>query len=825
MEPDPGDIIILVGGKTGRDGIGGATGSSKEHTEDSIYTAGAEVQKGNPPEERKLQRLFRNPEIIKIIKRCNDFGAGGVSVAIGELANGLEIFLDRVPKKYEGLDGTELAISESQERMAVVVAAEHVERFKQMAHEENLEATEIANVTSGNRLKMYWRDTAIVDISRDFIDTHGMRQDAEIKVASPSAAHNFFASLSKYLRTALDAGDIKAAWLENLKDLNTVSQRGLGEQFDSSVGGGTVLMPFGGKYQLTPIEAMAAKIPVLESDTTTATLMSYGFNPHISTWSPFHGAVFAVVEAVTRNVAAGGDYSTIRTTLQEYFEKLGTDKSRWGKPFSALLGAYHALTELEIASIGGKDSMSGSFSNLDVPPTLIAIAVTTADAHHVTSPEFKKSGSTVVYVPLTRDEYELPHFDMLRRNLACITRLIQQGRVISAQTVRNGGIAAALSRMTFGNKIGIQLTGSFSATQLFMPEYGSFLLEVDEISKETLSELFKGVDHCILGHTIGQKVIQFQNIVIPVDEALTAWEKPLEAVFPTKTLEKGPDPVTVVHTQRNMQRPAIKIACPRVLIPVFPGTNCEYETQRAFEREGAVAETFVFRNLTQTDIDESLEALQQKIDQSQIITIPGGFSAGDEPDGSGKFIAAVFRNPRVKDAVMRLLKKRDGLMLGVCNGFQALIKLGLVPYGEISDMDEHSPMLTFNQIGRHMNRMVRTKIVSVLSPWFICHQPGDVHIIPSSHGEGRFIAPAELIQQLLKTGQIATQYIDLNGNPSMDIADNPNGSMNAVEGITSPDGRIFGKMAHTERIAQHVAKNIPGDKVQHLFKSGVAYFT
>ncbi len=869
-EPEPGDVILLVGGRTGRDGIGGATGSSKTHTEDSIYTAGAEVQKGNPPEERKLQRLFRNPGACRLIKRSNDFGAGGVSVAIGELAGGLEIFLDKVPKKYEGLDGTELALSESQERMAVVISPGNVEKFKTLAKEENLEATEIAYVTQGNRLKMYWRDTPIVDISREFINTHGVRQETEVKVTAPEETNHFFNRQPEAVKQILKTANIKTAWLENLKDLNIGSQRGLVERFDSTVGGGTVLMPFGGKYQFTPTEAMAAKIPIFSDqtqttsnqkflrgdarkaqsagrkanntinamrqapssmrlppgrrrhDTTTASLMSYGFNPGISIWSPFHGAVYAVVEAVTRIVATGGNYQTVRTSLQEYFEKLGKDKTRWGKPFSALLGAYHALTELGIASIGGKDSMSGSFEDLDVPPTLIAFAVDTGDVNHVISPEFKKTDSVIIYIKLKRDEFELPKFDLLKKNCSCISQLIKGSKILSAQTVRNGGIAAAVSKMAFGNKIGLHLTASIEPDAIFTPDYGSFLLEIS--GSEDIKALFKGIDYQVLGHTLEASVIRFMDTEIDIDEALSVWETPLEAIFPTRTKANDPEPYSVSYSERNPRRPAVKIARPRVLIPVFPGTNCEYETQAAFERAGAIVDTLVFRNLTPSDLDESLEVLNKKIQNSQIIVIPGGFSAGDEPDGSGKFIAAVSRNPHINDAIMALLNQRDGLMLGICNGFQALVKLGLIPFGEIRDLEETSPTLTFNRIGRHISRMVRTRIVSVLSPWFIHHEPGDIHFIPASHGEGRFIASPDIIKQLMEKGQIATQYVDMEGNPTMDVNFNPNGSMNAVEGVTSPDGRILGKMGHTERISSNTAINIPGDKNQKLFQSGVDYF-
>jgi phosphoribosylformylglycinamidine synthase len=736
--------------------------------------------------------------------------------------------------------------------MAVVISPGNVEKFKALAKEENLEATEIAYVTHGNRLKMYWRDAAIVDISKEFINTHGVRQETAVKVTAPDETNHFFNHLPEVVKQSLKTGDIKRVWLANLKDLNIGSQRGLVERFDSTVGGGTVLMPFGGKYQFTPTEAMAAKIPIFSDqtqapsnekllpgvqggsflekrppgrrrqNTATATLMSYGFNPEISTWSPFHGAVYAVVEAVTRIVATGGNYQTIRTSLQEYFEKLGKDKTRWGKPFSALLGAYHALTELGIPSIGGKDSMSGSFEDLDVAPTLIAFAVDTVDVDHVISPEFKKSGSAIVYIKLERDEYELPQFDLLKKNCSCISQLIKQGKILSAQTVRNGGIAAAVSMMAFGNKIGLHLTASIKVNALFTPDYGSFLLEIN--GSEDIDALLKGIDYQLLGHTLKETVIRFQDTEIDIEEALSVWETPLETIFPTGTKANDPEPYSDSYSRRNPRRPTVKIARPRVLIPAFPGTNCEYETQAAFERAGAIADTLVFRNLTPSDLDESLETLKRKIQNSQIIVIPGGFSSGDEPDGSGKFIAAVYRNPHINDAIMSLLNERDGLMLGICNGFQALVKLGLIPFGEVRDLEETSPTLTFNRIGRHISRMVRTRIVSVLSPWFIYHEPGDIHIIPASHGEGRFIASPGMIKQLMEKGQIATQYVDMEGDPTMDVNFNPNGSMNAVEGVTSPDGRVLGKMGHTERISSNTAINIPGDKNQKLFQSGVDYF-
>ncbi|MCP4150690.1 MAG: phosphoribosylformylglycinamidine synthase, partial [bacterium] len=674
-EPVPGDVILLVGGKTGRDGIGGATGSSKEHTEDSIHTAGAEVQKGNAPEERKLQRLFRNPAVARLIKKCNDFGAGGVSVAIGELADGLDINLDYVPKKYDGLDGTELALSESQERMAVVIAPGDVEKFMSLAKQENLEATDIAVVTGSNRLRMTWRGSAIVDISRDFIESNGVRQNIAVRVAAPLAIEPLLSLIPGFTKK-LDSSPhaIKETWLNTVGQLNNAGQKGLVECFDSTVGAGTVLMPFGGKFQLTPSEAMVAKLPVLSGDTSSGTVMSYGFNPVMSTWSPFLGAVASVVEAVAKIVAAGGDYRTTRTSLQEYFEKLGRDPKKWGKPFSALLGAYHALTELEIAAIGGKDSMSGSFKDINVPPTLITFAVDVMDVNKTISPEFKQAGSTVIYVKLERDEHLLPRFDLMRKFYPVITEKIRDGKVLAAHTVARGGIAAALSKMTFGNKVGFSFNENIELELLFLPEYGSFVLEIDGC--EDVADIFNELDFLVLGETTDAPVIKIKNTELKIDDVVAAWESPLESVFPTHIDTPGSILESEVYVSRSKRCPAVKVAKPRVLIPVFPGTNCEYDTQKAIERAGAVAEPFIFRNLTPADIDASLKDLKDKIDASQIIAIPGGFSAGDEPDGSGKFIAAAFRNPFVRDAVMDLLNNRDGLMLGICNGFQALVKLG-----------------------------------------------------------------------------------------------------------------------------------------------------
>ncbi len=829
-EPVPGDVVVLVGGRTGRDGIGGATGSSKEHDEHSITTAGAEVQKGNAPEERKIQRLFRNPAAIGLIKKCNDFGAGGVSVAIGELADGLEIFLDVVPKKYEGLDGTELALSESQERMAVVTSGENAGKFKALADNENLEATVIATVTAQPRLKMFWHGATIVDISREFISSNGVRQRTDVFVTAPHEEGHYFQTIPAVVAQHLAEKDLNRAMLANLAQLNVCGQRGLIERFDSTVGGGTVSMPLGGKFLSTPIEAMAAKIPVFPGSTSTASLMSFGFNPLISSWSPFHGAVYAVVEAVVKIIAAGGDYRRIRTSLQEYFEKPGSDPRRWGKPFSALLGAYYALTQLGIAAIGGKDSMSGSFKELDVPPTLITFAVDTLHAGRVLSPEFKFCGSVVVYLKQELDESYMPRFDMIKKYGQCLVQLNADGKILAARTVRHGGIAAALAEMCFGNQIGFTLTASLEPVDLFTPEYGSFLLELDK--NEDLPLLFTDIPYQVLGYTQAEPVLEINPgstktaTQISIASLLHAWESPLEPVFPTRVPEtsRNPEPENTLFSIRSQVTPALKVARPRVLIPIFPGTNCEYETQIAFEQVGAIVETFVFRNLTPAHIDQSLQQLRQKINNAQIIAMPGGFSAGDEPDGSGKFIAAVFRNPSIKDSVMALLQQRDGLILGVCNGFQVLVKLGLLPYGEIRPMDETSPNLTLNQIGRHINRLVRTRVTSVLSPWFLCHQPGDIHLIPVSHGEGRFIATPEMVQHLTRTGQVATQYVDMAGRATHDIVYNPNGSMAAIEGITSPDGRVLGKMGHTERITPYVATNVPGDRTQRLFESGVLYF-
>ncbi|SNX52678.1 phosphoribosylformylglycinamidine synthase [Thermoanaerobacterium sp. RBIITD] len=816
-KPCKGDAIILLGGRTGRDGCGGATGSSKEHTRESLLTCGAEVQKGNPITERKIQRLFRKPEVIKLIKKCNDFGAGGVSVAIGELSDGLEINLDAVPKKYEGLDGTELAISESQERMAVLVDSKDVEKFIELAHMENLEATKVAVVTDERRVKMIWKGNTIVDISRDFLNTNGVTQETDVVVKCPDD-NSYFENAYK----RIVGNDIKELWLRNLEDLNVCSQIGLSERFDSTIGAATVLMPFGGIYQNTPSEGMAAKIPVLNGDTSTGTLMAFGYNPKLAKWSPFHGAVYAIIEAVAKVVAMGGNYKRIRLTLQEYFEKLGNDPLRWGKPFSALLGALYTQKIMGIPAIGGKDSMSGTFMDMDVPPTLVAFALDVIDVNNVISSEFKKSGHTVILIKAKRDETELPEFNSLHKNFSKINELIKKGFVVAASSVKYGGLAECITKMAFGNKIGFRFDLDLSAKDLFTPDYGSIVLEVKD--GFDIENKLKDIEYTVLGKTTDDNIIYVNNFEISLDEALKSWEKPLENIFPTRVRNNNDKVVDIKYEKKYSHKPATSFAKPRVLIPVFPGTNCEYDSKKAFEKAGAIVDIKIFKNLSINDIKESIEELTKAINYSQIIMLPGGFSAGDEPDGSGKFIATVFRNPFIKDAVMDLLKNRDGLMLGICNGFQALIKLGLLPFGEIRDIEEDSPTLTFNTIGRHVSCMVRTKIASTLSPWFNNVRCGDIHTIAVSHGEGRFIANEDVLNKLKDKGQIATQYVDLYGNPTMEMPYNPNGSAWAIEGITSPDGRILGKMGHSERIGPNVAINVEGNKDQKIFEAGVQYF-
>ncbi len=819
-EPKDGDIIILLGGRTGRDGCGGATGSSKEHTEESLMTCGAEVQKGNPPTERKIQRLFRDEKVSKMIKRCNDFGAGGVSVAIGELADSLEVNLDAVPKKYEGLDGTELAISESQERMAVVVEKENVEVFIKTARRENLEATVAARVTDNNRLRMVWRENTIVDLSRDFLNTNGVRQNTDVFVTNPDENEKYFEKIPYEIESCLK--DLKEAWSTNLKQLNVCSQKGLVEKFDSTIGAGTVTMPFGGKYQLTPAEGMVAKIPVLNGETSTGTVMTFGYNPSIAKWSTFHGAVYAIIEAVSKVVAIGGNYKNVRLTLQEYFEKLGKDKKKWGKPFSALLGAYYTQMKLGTPAIGGKDSMSGTFKDMIVPPTLVAFAVETANVGKVVSAEFKNTGSKAVLVKLTRNENELPDFDRLDTTYTKIHELIQNGKVLASSTIKTGGIAEAISKMCFGNMTGFEFDKEIEAKKLFLPDYGSLVLEIN--NEEDIELLLKDLDYEILGSTISEKVIKVNNIEMKLSDLLADWDEPLEKIFPTRAENIKEEAKQYEYTKFRSIKSSFEIAKPRIFIPVFPGTNCEYDTKKAFEKAGGIVDTFVINNLSAKEIENSIDEMVKKINNSQIVMIPGGFSGGDEPDGSGKFIATAFRNPVVKEAVMNLLKNRDGLMLGICNGFQALVKLGLVPYGEIRDLDENSPTLTFNTIGRHVSCMVNTRITSAISPWFNNVHVGDIHSIAVSHGEGRFVANEEVLKTMEANGQIATQYVDLNGNATYDIRFNPNGSIDAIEGITSPDGRVLGKMGHSERIGANVVRNVPGEKDQKIFEAGVGYF-
>ncbi|MCB9208843.1 MAG: phosphoribosylformylglycinamidine synthase [Ignavibacteriales bacterium] len=807
-KPEPGDVIILLGGKTGRDGCGGATGSSKAHDEESIISCGAEVQKGNAPEERKIQRLFRNPDVTRMIKRCNDFGAGGVSVAIGELADGLEIYLDAVPKKYEGLDGTELAISESQERMACVISVNDEEKFKQAASMENLEATTVAKVVSEPRMKMFWRNKNIVNISRDFLNSNGAVKHSKVKVTEPSN-HNFFFSNS--------TDKIKEHWLKMLTDLNVSNKKGLVERFDNCVGASTVNYPFGGKYQLTPTESMVAKIPTLTEETKTGTIMSYGFDPNLSSWSPFHGAVYSVVDSVAKIVAGGGDYKNSWFTFQEYFERLNEIPEKWGKPFSALLGAFYAQQKLERAAIGGKDSMSGSFKDMDVPPTLVSFAVDTLNLQNSISPEFKKVDSKVIYLPINIDEHHLPVFDDLKTLYSKISDEVKEGNILSMHTVGTNGISEAISKMCFGNKIGFEFDKKFDSSFLFQLGFGGIVAEI-KINNFEQNQFIQ------LGKTANSNEINIGDIKISLDEAINAWSQPLEDIFPTiiKTDEIISDDYKFEN--KNILIASQKFAKPNVLIPTFPGTNSEYDSAKAFNKAGANSIILPIRNITPRLLDESIHELVNQINNSQIIMLPGGFSAGDEPEGSGKFISAIFRNPLVKNAVMNLLKNRDGLMLGICNGFQALIKLGLVPYGEITEITEDTPTLTFNKIGRHVSKIIYTKVVSNLSPWLSNVELGKIQAVPISHGEGRFISSDEWIKKLKQNGQIATQYVDFDGKPTMDIFFNPNSSFEAIEGITSPDGRVFGKMGHNERLGNYVGKNIPGDKEIKLFEAGVNYF-
>ena len=805
LRPEPGDKVVLLGGRTGRDGCGGATGSSKAHNSESLTSCGAEVQKGNAPEERKIQRLFRDPEVTKLIKRCNDFGAGGVSVAIGELADGLEINLDKVPKKYEGLDGTELAISESQERMAVVVADKDVENFINLAEKENIEATVVAKVLEEPRVKMYWRNKVIVDLSREFLNTNGDVKNANAKITKPLDAENYFASK--------EVSDIEKTWKETITDLNCCSQRGLVERFDSTIGANTVIMPFGGKYQLTPAEGMVARIPTLEGYTDAGTIMTYGYNPYIASWSPFHGAVYAIVESVAKYVALGGDYKKAYLTLQEYFEKLRNEPERWGKPLAALLGAYYVQEQLQIAAIGGKDSMSGSYNELDVPPTLVSFCIGDVDTTKVVSNEFKKANSKVYVLKTKMGKENIIDFNDLKENFELVHKLINDGKVLSSSTIKNGGIADVITKSCIGNKIGFKFSNT---DDLFTPLYGSFVLEASEDIDNAKLEL--------LGTTTSDKAIVVnENVVLDLEELIKLWEEPLEKVFPTRVEQKGEARNILSQKTPTITR-KLPITRPHVFIPVFPGTNCEYDSAKAFEDAGAKVSTVVFKNLKPQDIQDSIELFAKEIEKAQIIMFPGGFSSGDEPDGSGKFISSIFRNPKLKDLIHKHLYEKDGLMLGICNGFQALVKLGLLPYGEIREMDDTMPTLTFNTISRHQSKMVNTKVVSKMSPWFSEVELGEEFTVPISHGEGRFIVSKELEEQLIANGQIATQYVDFNGNATYDIDFNPNGSIDAIEGITSPDGRILGKMGHSERCYRDILKNMPGKKDQKIFEAGVNYY-
>ena len=830
MTSDPGDIIILLGGRTGRDGIGGATGSSKVHTEASIEVCGAEVQKGNAPTERKIQRMFRRPEVSRLIKKCNDFGAGGVSVAIGELADGLNIYLDKVPKKYAGLDGTEIAISESQERMAVVVDPKDVEEFLKYANEENLEAVEVAVVTESPRLVLIWRDKEIVNISRAFLDTNGAHQETDVKAEIPSQENKYF--------TKPEVTDVKEKWLSMLADLNCCSQKGLVEMFDSSIGAGSVLMPYGGKYQLTETQAMVAKLPVLEGKTDTVTMMSYGFDPYLSSWSPYHGAIYAVIESVSRIVAGGGDFSKIRFTFQEYFRRMTEDPARWSQPFLALLGAYDAQLGFGLPSIGGKDSMSGTFNEIDVPPTLVSFAVDVASDKTMITPELKKAGNKLVLLKIERDAYDLPDYEKIMDQYHKFFEDVKAGRIVSAYALDGNGLAAAVSKMAFGNHKGVKIDAQVAKEDLFVADFGSIVAEVpaDKVAELTIA----GV---VVGEVEDDAVLSYGDVKVTMEEALTAWKGTLEKVFKTVSgAEKndGPAPESI-EAQQAADGGTIdengcyhagsvyvckhKVAKPRVFIPVFPGTNCEYDSTKAFERAGAEVDVKVFKNLTAEDIRDSVNIFAKAIDQAQIIMFPGGFSAGDEPDGSAKFFATAFQNAKMKEAVTRLLEERDGLALGICNGFQALIKLGLVPYGKITGQTPDSPTLTYNTIGRHISKMVYTKVVTNKSPWLAQAELGATYCSPASHGEGRFVASEEWIKKLYENGQIATRYVDADGNVQLNDEEwNVNGSYYAIEGITSPDGRVLGKMAHAERRGDSVAINIFGEQDMKIFESGVAYF-
>ena len=810
---DPGDIIILLGGRTGRDGCGGATGSSKVHTEESIEVCGAEVQKGNPPTERKIQRLFRREEVSKLIKKCNDFGAGGVSVAIGELADGLKVDLDRVPKKYAGLDGTEIAISESQERMAVVVDPKDVAEFMSYAKEENLEAIEVAEVTESPRLVLSWRGKEIVNLSRAFLDTNGAHQATKVAVDIPNRKDSIFGRE--------DVKDVKGKWMETLGDLNVCSQKGLVEMFDGSIGAASVFMPHGGKYQLTETQAMVAKLPVLTGDCDTVTMMSYGFDPYLSTWSPYHGAIYAVTESVAKIVAAGGDYSKIRFTFQEYFRRMTEDPHRWSQPFAALLGAYNAQLGFGLPSIGGKDSMSGTFEDIDVPPTLVSFAVDVAVEKDIITPELKVAGNKLVWLRIPTDEYDVPKYDQVMELYGKFREDVQAGRIVSAYALDRHGIAAAVSKMAFGNRMGVKIEHDVDARDLFAPAFGDI---VAEVPADKVSEL--AITYTVIGEVTEDAAFTYRDMEITEADAEAAWKAPLEKVFPTNSGAEGQEEVVEkgLYNASDIHICSHKIAQPTVFIPVFPGTNCEFDSKKAFERAGAKTIVKVFKNMSAEDILDSVDVFEKAIAQSQIIMFPGGFSAGDEPDGSAKFFATAFQNAKMKEAVEKLLNERDGLVLGVCNGFQALVKLGLVPNGEITGQNEGAPTLTYNTIGRHISKMVYTKVVSNKSPWLQEAELGGVYTNPASHGEGRFVASSEWLDKLFANGQVATQYCDPEGNITMDEEWNVNGSYCAIEGITSPDGRVFGKMAHSERRARSVAMNIYGEQDLKIFESGVKYF-
>ena len=820
---DPDDIIILLGGRTGRDGCGGATGSSKVHTESSIETCGAEVQKGNAPTERKIQRLFRREEVSKLIKKCNDFGAGGVSVAIGELADGLVVDLDKVPKKYAGLDGTELAISESQERMAVVVSPKDVDTFLGYAAEENLEAVPVAVVTKEPRLVLKWRGQEIVNISRAFLDTNGAHQETSVAVDMPEEKDNYFKKIATpAVADAVEKGDVKNAWLTLLNDLNVCSQKGLVEMFDASIGAGSVYMPYGGKYQLTETQAMVAKLPVLKGKTDTVTMMSYGFDPYLSSWSPYHGAIYAVTESMAKIVANGGDYKTIRFTFQEYFRRMSEEAKRWSQPFAALLGAYDAQMGYGLPSIGGKDSMSGTFNDIDVPPTLVSFAVDISKKQNIISPELKKAGDKLVRFHIAKDEYDLPVYEDVMKTYDNILALMAQGVVRAAYALDAKGVAAAVSKMAFGNKLGVAIDKDLAKEELFTNGLGDIIAEMPADAVEKLAA--GSLQYTVIGTVTEEAAFVYGDVKITMEEALQAWTSKLDKVFPYTAGKDKSAVNSSVYDTKEIYVCKNKVAKPTVFIPVFPGTNCEYDSTKAFERAGANVVTKVFKNLTAEDIRESVDIFEKAINKAQIIMFPGGFSAGDEPDGSAKFFATAFQNAKIKEAVMKLLQERDGLALGICNGFQALIKLGLVPYGEITGQKEDSPTLTFNTVNRHISKMVYTKVVSNKSPWLQGAELGKTYVNPASHGEGRFVAPKEWIDKLFANGQVATQYADIDGAVSMDEEWNINGSYASIEGITSPDGRCLGKMAHSERRDDAVAINIYGEQDMKIFESGVRYF-